>query len=54
MDTGKLIEIQSPSVEVKDTEGGSMERVRLVEMGQVSAETKGAYTGLEISLTPKS
>jgi len=58
MDTGKLVETSSVLEDVleekSDTDSGRpMETVKLVEMGQVSVETKGFTRGLEIGFTPR-
>jgi len=52
MDNRKLVESQDVAEETKDS--GSDRRVKLVEMGQVSVETKGIAAGLELGFTPKS
>ena len=54
MDTGKLVETSSVSEEKSATDSGRpVEAVKLVEMGQVSVETKGFTRGLEIGFTPR-
>lgn len=54
MDTVKLVEASPPSEAKKHGEGGfHMETVKLVEMGQVSVETKGYSRGLELGFTPR-
>jgi len=54
MDNRKQIEMANVSEEVKSQDGGChTEGVKLVEMGQVSVETKGYARGLEIGFTPK-
>lgn len=54
METGKLVETSSVLEEKNDTHGvNSAEPVKLVEMGQVSVETKGFTRGLEIGFTPR-
>jgi hypothetical protein len=47
----KPIEKQSVSEEVKSAP--RTETVRLVDMGQVSVETKGIVRGLELGFTPR-
>lgn len=55
MDTRKQVEIPNVSEELKQAEAGRpASSVRLVEMGQVSVETKGVARGVEIGFTPKS
>jgi hypothetical protein len=54
MDTGNLVETSSVLEEKSDTDSGRLvETVKLVEMGQVSVETKGFTRGLEIGFTPR-
>jgi hypothetical protein len=54
METGKLVEESSVSEVKKNTEAGSpAEPVKLMEMGQVSVETKGFTRGLELGFTPR-
>ncbi len=54
MDTNKIIEKKCVSEEAQGTDSGSRtEKARLVEMGAVSAETKGFTRGLEIFFTPR-
>ncbi len=54
MDTRKLVETPSVSEEAKDTQAGPRaETVKLVDMGQVSVETRGFIRGLEIGFTPR-
>jgi hypothetical protein len=48
------VEEQSVSEEAQGTDTGRRtEVVSLVEMGEVSVETKGINRGLELSLTPR-
>jgi hypothetical protein len=55
MDTRKLAETQSVLEEVKGADSSRRtESVKLVEMGQVSVETKGYARGLELGFTPRS
>ena len=55
MDTVKLAEMSPVSEEKKDADVGCRtEAVKLVEMGQVSVETKGYNRGFELGFTPKS
>jgi len=55
MDTDKLSERQSVPAQARDTNSGrSRETIKLVEMGPVSVETKGSYSGLELGYTPRS
>ena len=54
MDNHELIETQSLSEEAQSAESGRRtDAVRLVEMGQVSVETKGFVRGLELGFTPR-
>lgn len=52
MNNDKPIEKQNISEEAKSVR--RTEAVKLVEMGQVSVETKGIARGLELGYTPKS
>jgi len=55
MDIRKQVEVSNVSAEMKKAEADRPARsVRLVEMGQVSVETKGVARGVEIGFTPKS
>ncbi|MDB6012207.1 MAG: hypothetical protein JWL65_4457 [Gammaproteobacteria bacterium] len=55
MDTRKLVETPNASEEVKNADGARRaDSVKLVEMGQVSVETKGVARGLELGFTPRS
>jgi len=55
MDTDKLIENQSIAADATSADSGRRTgTVKLVEMGPVSVETKGFYSGLEIGYTPRS
>lgn len=55
MDTPKPVQTQIASEETKSTDSGRRtESVKLVEMGQVSVETKGFARGLELGFTPRS
>jgi hypothetical protein len=55
MDTRELVETQNVLEETKTSNSGRRaEGVKLMEMGQVSVETKGWVRGLELSFTPKS
>lgn len=51
MDNRKLVESQVVAEETKDSD--SRQSVKLVEMGQVSVETKGTARGLELGFTPR-
>jgi hypothetical protein len=54
MDTVKLAETSNVPEEKKSADGGCRaETVKLVEMGQVSVETKGYNRGLELGFTPR-
>jgi hypothetical protein len=54
MDTGKLVETSSVLEQKSDADSErTVETVKLVEMGQVSVETKGFTRGLEIGFTPR-
>lgn len=53
MDNRKLVESQVVAEETKGSDGDRHQSVKLVEMGQVSVETKGTVRGLELTLTPK-
>ena len=55
MDTRTSVEMPGVSEETRVTDSGSRtETVKLVEMGDVSVETKGMFRGLELGLLPKS
>ena len=55
MNTRELVETQSVSEETKGSDSDlRTENVKLVEMGQVSVETKGYARGFEIGFTPRS
>ncbi len=55
MDIRKLVETQSAQEEAPGTSSGARtEAVKLVEMGDVSVETRGIARGLELGYTPKS
>lgn len=55
MDTREPVQTQIVSEESKSSDSGRRtESVKLVEMGQVSVETKGFARGLEIGFTPRS
>jgi hypothetical protein len=55
MDNHELIEKKNISEAAQGVDiSRRTETVRLVEMGQVSVETKGFYRGLEIGFTPRS
>jgi hypothetical protein len=51
METEKSSEVR-PAAENTDVQAAT-ETVELIEMGDVSVETKGFVRGLEIGLTPK-
>jgi hypothetical protein len=55
MDSRELVETQSVSEETKVEDNNlRTDSVKLVEMGDVSVETKGIFHGLEIGLLPRS
>ena len=53
MNTRELVETQSVSEEKGSDLTPRTESVKLVDMGQVSVETKGSIKGLELGYTPK-
>ena len=54
MHTREQVETSSVSEETKGSDTAHQtESVKLVEMGQVSVETKGIIRGLELGFTPK-
>lgn len=54
MNNHKLIEKQNVSEEAQGTDSERCtDTVKLVEMGQVSVETKGIFSGLELNFTPR-
>jgi hypothetical protein len=55
MDNGKRIETRNvPEKAPTSRSGVHPDTVKLVEMGDISVETKGTVRGLELGLTPKS
>jgi hypothetical protein len=55
MDSRELVETGGLSEEAKiEDSSGQADAVQLVEMGDVSVETKGIAHGLELGFTPRS
>ena len=53
MEIRELVEKGSLAAEAKVKDGVQPDAVKLVEMGDVSVETKGTVHGLELGYTPR-
>jgi len=54
MDSGERIETVGVSEETIKDSNTQVDAVKLVEMGEVSVETKGTLRGFELGYTPRS